>query len=256
MAGATMRLRGKLKSIHLVNDDCLVAMKKLQAGSVDLILTDLPYGTTQNKWDIIIPFEPLWQCFWSVLKPTGVIALTASQPFTSLLVCSQLAYFKYAWVWDKVNRISGHLNSKKQPLRIVEDVVLFYKQPGTYNPQMTKGKPYVAVSKGRKSSNYGSQVDGVKTVNNGDYYPRNLISIAADERGTEGRIHPNQKPIALMEYLIKTYSNERDTILDCCMGSGTTGVACKNLNRRFIGIEKDPTIFQTAKERINAAPSR
>lgn len=233
--------------------DCLEVMPTLAAGSVDLICADLPYGTTQNKWDSVIPLDRLWAEFWRVVKPTAAIVLTASQPFTSALVMSQAAYFKYAWVWDKVNKFSGHLNAKHQPLRVTEDVCVFYRQPPTYNPQMVPGAPYTATSRGRKSDNFGRQRDAVTTVNAGLYYPRNLISIEGDERGTAGRIHPTQKPVALFEYLIRTYSNPDDVVLDCTMGSGTTGVACVSTGRSFIGIERDPDYFAIAQKRINEA---
>ena len=161
-----------------------------------------------------------------------------------------MAWFKYCWVWNKVNRITGHLNAEKRPMGIVEDICVFYKSPSTYNPQMIDCKPYVAVSRGRKTDNYGKQVDGVTTINKGKGYPRNLLSIPADERGTVGRIHPTQKPVALMEYLIRTYTNEGELVLDNTMGSGTTGVACVRTDRRFIGIELDEGYFEIAKGRI------
>jgi site-specific DNA-methyltransferase (adenine-specific) len=237
--------------LHL--GDCLDVMGEIPDRSVDMVLCDLPYGTTACKWDAVIPFEPLWAHYKRVTKPNAAIVLTASQPFTSALVTSQLSLFKYAWVWNKVNRVSGHLNSKKQPLRVTEDILVFYYSQPTYHPQMTEGKPYKAVSKGRKSENYGTQADGVITVNTGKYYPRNLVSIPADERDTVGRIHPTQKPVALMEYLIRTYTNPGDTVLDNTMGSGTTGVACVNTGRNFIGIERDPTYFAIAQRRIEDA---
>jgi site-specific DNA-methyltransferase (adenine-specific) len=239
--------------IKLYNGNCLEIIPTLEKSSIDMILVDPPYGTTQCKWDSILPFDQMWKCISYVVKPNTAIVMTSSQPFTSALIMSNPSMFKYNWVWDKVNRISGHLNSKKQPLRIVEDIVVFYSDQPTYNPQMIAGKPYKAVSKGNKSSCYGAQTDGVVTINNGEYYPRNLISIPADERGTVGRIHPTQKPVALMEYLIKTYTNENDVVLDFTMGSGTTGVACGILNRKFIGIELDKNYYEIAKTRIESA---
>ena len=231
--------------------DCLVEMDKIADKSIDMILCDLPYGTTQNKWDAVIPFDLLLMQYKRVLKDNGAIALTASQPFTSFLIVNWIGLYKYSWTWNKVNKFSGHLNAKKQPLRIVEDVCVFYTSQPTYNPIMVKGEPYTAISKGGKSSNFGSQIDKVKTVNEGLYFPKNLISIKGDKRGDEGRIHPTQKPIELMEYLIKTYTNEEETVLDNCMGSGTTGVACKKTGRHFIGIEKDEKYFEIAVNRIN-----
>ena len=238
--------------INLMQGDCLDRMKEIPDGSVDMVLADPPYGTTQCKWDSVIPFEPMWEQLKRVLKHNGAIVMTASQPFTSALVMSNVKMFKYCWVWDKVNRPTGHLNAKKMPLRQTEDVVVFYSNPPSYNPQMTQGKPYTATGS-KQSSNYGSQVKSTTVCADGLRYPRELIRIAADERGTVGRIHPTQKPVALMEYLIKTYTNEGETVLDFTMGSGTTGVAAKNLGRSFIGIELDQDYFEIAKGRINDA---
>jgi len=226
-------------------------MKTIPDGSVDMVLADPPYGTTACKWDSVIPFEPMWEQLKRVTKRNGAIVLTASQPFTSALVMSNVKMFKYCWVWDKVNRPTGHLNAKKMPLRQTEDVVVFYFNPPTYSPQMFKGIPYRATGS-KKSDNYGSQVKTTTICDDGMRYPRNILKIPADERGTVGRIHPTQKPVALMEYLIRTYTNEGETVLDFTMGSGTTGVACKNLDRDFIGIELDETYFNIARERIDA----
>jgi len=237
--------------INLMQGDCLEAMREIPDASVDMVLTDPPYGTTACKWDSVIPFEPMWEQLKRVAKRNGAIVMTASQPFTSALVMSNVKMFKYSWVWDKVNRPTGHLNAKKMPLRQTEDVLVFYKSPPTYNPQMTQGKPYTATGS-KRSQNYGSQVKSTTVCADGLRYPRDLLKISADERGTVGRIHPTQKPVALMEYLIKTYTNEGETVLDFTMGSGTTGVAAKNLNRSFIGIELDETYFSIAQERIDA----
>ena len=231
--------------------DCLEVMPELPDKSVDLILCDLPYGVTnRNTWDNIIPLDSLWGQYKRVIKDNGAIVLTSSQPFTSKLIISNLSWFKYTWVWDKVNKFSGHLNSKIQPLRVTEDICVFYNNQPTYNPIMLEGKPYTATSSGNKSSNFGEQIDNVKTVNTGWYYPKNLISIKGDMRGSEGRIHPTQKPVALFEYLIKTYTNEGDLVLDNCAGSGTTGVACQNLNRNYILIEKDPKYYEIILKRL------
>lgn len=245
-------------SYTLWNEECLEAMKRIPDGSVDMVMCDLPYGTTQNKWDSVIDLPSLWSAYRRVCKPSAAIVLTAAQPFTSVLVCSNLKDFKYTWTWDKVNKFGGHLNAKKQPLRVVEDVCVYYQDQPTYVPQMTKGKPYTATSKGAKTANYGSQKDGVVTVNDGNFYPKNLIAIPGDERGSVGRIHPTQKPVALMEYLIKTYTLPGDMVLDNCMGSGTTGVACMNLGRQFTGIEKDTEhgYFGIAKKRIEEAAAK
>lgn len=240
-----------MTKVELFQGDCLELLKQVPDRSVDLILCDLPYGTTQNRWDQVLPLAALWREYDRVSR--GAVVLTASQPFTSHLVLSRPELFKYTWTWDKVNRATGHLNSKRQPLRITEDVVVFYGKQPTYNPQMVQGKPYRAISRGSKSGNYGTQKDGVVTVNEGSYYPRNLIAIPADERGTEGRVHPTQKPIALMEYLVKTYTNPGDTVLDNCMGSGTTGVAAVRNGRSFIGMELDEGYFKLAQGRIATA---
>jgi site-specific DNA-methyltransferase (adenine-specific) len=226
--------------------DCLELMKQIPDQSIDMVLCDLPYGTTQNKWDSVIPFNDLWSEYKRICK--GAIVLTAAQPFTSALIMSQPNLFKYSWVWDKVNRPTGHLNAKKQPMRQTEDVLVFYQSQPTYNPQMTDGKPYVATGS-KISGNYGSQKT-TTTICDGKRYPRNLLSIPADERGTVGRIHPTQKPVALMEYMIRTYTNENNLVLDNTMGSGTTGVACLNTNRKFIGMEQDKAYFDIACGRI------
>lgn len=242
--------------IQLFNEDCLENLKRMPDKYVDMVLCDLPYGTTQNKWDTILPFNILWESLYRVCKETSAIVLFSSQPFTSTLISSNLKDFKYTWVWDKVNKFSGHLNAKKQPLRITEDICVFYRKQPIYNPQMIKGKPYKAVSKGNKSSNYGSQVDEIVTINEGLYYPKNLLSISGDERGSQGRVHPTQKPLQVLEYLIKTYTNPKETVLDNTMGSGSTGVACVNTDRSFVGIEKDKSYFIIAKKRIEEAKAK
>jgi site-specific DNA-methyltransferase (adenine-specific) len=230
--------------------DCLEIMPTLADKSVDMILCDLPYGTTACKWDTIIPFEPLWKQYKRLIKDNGAIVLTASQPFTSALVMSNPKWFKYSWVWDKVNKFSGHLNAKHQPMRQTEDIIVFCEMKTKYNPQMFKGEPYSATSSGNKSQNYGQQTDKVTTICDGNRYPRNLIAIKGDERGTVGRIHPTQKPVALFEYLIRTYTNEGDTVMDNCAGSGTTGVACLDTGRKFILIEKDAGYCEIIRKRI------
>ena len=230
--------------IQLMQGDCLERMKEIPDGSVDLILCDLPYGTTQNKWDSVIPFEPLWEQYWRVLKRNGAVVLTAQCPFDKLLGASQIQHLKYEWLWIKPNG-TGFLNAKKQPLKTVENILVFYRKQSTYNPQMRMGfKPYKA-KPGGNSNNYGKFSLDHETVSNGERYPVTHIEFN-QERG----LHPTQKPIALMEYLIKTYTNEGETVLDNCMGSGTTGVACVNTGRKFIGIEMDEGYFEIAKQRI------
>jgi len=237
--------------VKLMQGDCLERMKEIKDGSVDMVLTDPPYGTTACKWDSIIPIEPMWEQLKRVIKPNGAIVMTASQPFTSALVMSNPKMFKYDWCWRKPKG-TGHLNAKKMPMRDKEDIVVFYSKPCTYNPQMTNGEPYLAKGKGSKQKRedcYGKYGDA-RSDNNGTRYPVQVLDIPIKERN---RVHPTQKPVALMEYLIKTYTNEGETVLDFTMGSGTTGVACANLGREFIGIERDDGYFNIAKERIDGA---
>ncbi len=241
----------KTENLWLMQGDCLERMKDIPDGSVDMVLTDPPYGTTACKWDSIIPLEPMWTQLKRVIKPNGVIVMTASQPFTSILVCSNLEMFKYDWTWEKPKG-TGHLNAKKQPMRNKEDIVVFYSKPCTYNPQMSEGEPYKnKAGKDHSSSSSMTESYGAYTNfrndNNGVRYPKQVLKFGVVERGT---VHPTQKPVALMEYLIKTYTNEGETVLDFTMGSGTTGVACSNLNRKFIGIELDEGYFEIAKNRI------
>lgn len=231
----------------LINGDCLKEMNRLDGKSINLILVDLPYGTTQNKWDAIIPFDQMWDEFNRIITDNGKIVLTATQPFSSKLVMSNLDNFKYEIIWEKTIG-SGQLNIKHQPLRVHESILIFYSKSGVYNEQKTEGTPY---SIDRKvtfdGEGYGAQTDSSKH-NDGFRHAKSVIKIS-NPRVKGG--HPTQKPEALMEYLIKTYSNSGDTVLDCCMGSGTTGVASVNLNRKFIGIELDEKYFISAQTRIN-----
>lgn len=230
--------------IKLINDDCLNAMKDIPDSSIDMILCDLPYGTTKNKWDNIIDLEKLWIEYERIIKENGCIVLFSQMPFTAKLVQSNLKLFRYEWIWEKESS-TGFLNSKKMPLKIHENILIFYKNLPTYNPQMRKGfKPYIC-KQGRPSSNYEMYNKEIITENNGNRYPIDIIKFNRD-RG----LHPTQKPVALLEYLIKTYTNEGDLVLDNCMGSGSTGVACINTNRNFIGIELDEKYFKIAKDRI------
>ena len=232
--------------INLIQGDCLEVMKDIPDGSIDMVLTDPPYGTTACKWDSVIPFEPMWEQLKRITKKNGAIVLTASQPFTSALVMSNVKMFKYCWVWEK-NKATGHLNAKKQPMNSYEDVVVFYKKQCEYNPQFGTGKAYSNNNKeGGEGECYG-KTKGSSVSNITTRYPRRNIRFNVDIKAS---FHPTQKPVALMEYLIKTYTNESETVLDFTMGSGTTGVAAKNLNRDFIGIEIDETYFNIAKERI------
>lgn len=235
----------------LKRGNCLELMRDLPDNSVDLILCDLPYGTTQNKWDSIIPLDALWSQYERIC--TGAIVLTAAQPFTSILIVSNLQNFKYQWVWNK-SKVTGVLNAKKQPLRNHEDICVFYQKQPTYNPQVVVNcniQSSTGVSSGRSSSNYGAirQTESGKYTQRQTGYPRSVIAVPSEGK----TVHPTQKPVALMEYLIKTYTNEGDTVLDNCMGSGTTGVACANTNRKFIGMELDSDYFRIARRRIAEA---
>jgi len=232
----------------LINGECLEEMKKLPEKSIDLILCDLPYGTTQNKWDCVIDLKLLWEQYNRIIKDDGVIVLTASQPFTSNLIMSNIKKFKYEWIWDK-RLSSGHLNAKIQPMKRHESIVVFTNGKINYNPQMRKGKMRNDKCNSN-STNYGKQKPIER--NSDLYYPTTIIDISNANR--RGKKHPTQKPVALMEYLIKTYTNEGDLVLDNCMGSGTTGVACKSLNRNFIGIELNEKYFNIAKKRIEDSP--
>lgn len=231
--------------IQLIHGDCLEKMKDIPDGSVDMILTDPPYGTTACKWDSIIPLEPMWEQLKRIIKPNGAIVMTASQPFTSKLVMSNPKMFRYDLKWIK-SQGTGFYNANRMPLRAHEDVLVFYSSLPRYNPQKTKGKPYKCV-RGSASDIYQGKDLTLTDNQTGERHPLSWIQLKKDKN----KLHPTQKPVALMEYLIKTYTNEGETVLDFTMGSGTTGVACKNLNRDFIGIELDEEYFKIAEQRIN-----
>ena len=236
--------------MQLFNDDCLKVLPTIPDKSIDLILTDPPYGKTQCKWDSVIPFEPMWNQLIRVIKDNGCIALFGSEPFSSNLRMSNIKQFKYDWVWQK-EQGTGFGNAKKQPLRNLEIISIFYKNQCLYNPQKSKGKPYKTKSKSgnHKGSVYeDGGLNSIITVNEGNRFPLQLLKFNRDKN----KIHPTQKPVALLEYLIKTYTNENDSVLDFTMGSGSTGVACKNTNRDFIGIELDQEYFDIAKQRIES----
>jgi site-specific DNA-methyltransferase (adenine-specific) len=235
----------------LLNGDCLELLPDIESGSIDMILTDPPYGTTACKWDSIIPLEPMWAELKRIIKPNGAIVMTASQPFTTTLIASNLKQFKYCWVYQKTLGTNPML-VKKQPFRKHEDVVVFYGKQPVYNPQMVPGKPYTDTVRESGLDAINKGVRGKKkAINNpGLRYPSTVQQFS---NGNNKSVHPTQKPVALMEYLIKTYTSEGETVLDFTMGSGTTGVACKNLNRQFVGIELDKSYFGIAQERINAA---
>ena len=235
--------------MSIINGDCLEEMPKMAKGSVDMILTDLPYGTTQNTWDFIVPIDDMWKHFWNVLKETGVIALTSSQPFTSKLVISQIDNFKHEWIWEKDGG-SNFANTVREPMKEHESVLIFSKGKWTYNKQMEerigsrKGKITKSVFN-TKSENY-QKFDGRGTV----VIPKLRVPRSIQRFTRERGLHPTQKPVKLFEYLIKTYTNENDLVLDCCAGSGTTGVACNNTNRKYILIEKEKDYYDTITNRL------
>jgi 16S rRNA G966 N2-methylase RsmD len=236
-------------TLHL--GDCLEIMRELPDASIDMVLADPPYGSTQNPWDSVIPFEPMWEQLWRVCK--GAVVFTAMQPFSSALVMSQPKQFKHEWVWEK-NKATGHLNAKKAPMRAHELVLVFAQGAVPYHPQMTDGhEPGHAATRRTYTPNYGAQRPtdyGGSTKR----YPRSVQRFDIINNDDPEKEHPTQKPVPLFEYLIKTYSSPEATVLDFCMGSGTTGVACANTGRNFIGIEKDAGYFDIACRRIEAAP--
>lgn len=231
--------------IKLLQGDCLELMKDIKDKSIDMILCDLPYGITACKWDSVIPFEPLWEQYKRIIKDNGAICLFSQMPFSAMLVSSNLQMYKYEWIWKK-SIATGFLNANKMPLKAHENILVFYKKIPIYNPQFTQGKPYKAKN-GACTSVYNKFTSGVKTVSNGRRYPIDVLDFKI-EKG----LHPTQKPVALLEYLIKTYTHEGETVLDNCMGSGSSGVASVHTNRNFIGIELDKDYFDIAKKRIDA----
>lgn len=240
----------KNEDVWLMLGDCLERMKEIPDKSVDLILTDPPYGITKNKWDSTIPLDLMWEQINRTIKDNGAVVMTASQPFTTTLVGSNLKNFRYALVWEK-QKGSDPLNANRKPLKAHEDIVVFYKKQPVYNPQFTYEEPYgPRKDKSVKSSNFNKAKEiGGDGSSDGKRYPKSVIKISSEGMNSKN-LHPTQKPIALMEYLIKTYTNEGETVLDFTMGSGTTGVACKSLNRGFIGIEMDEGYFHLAKGRV------
>ena len=234
--------------IYLLNGDCLELMKKIPSSSIDAIITDPPYGTTDCKWDSVIPFDLMWEQLNRIIKPNGAIVLFGSEPFSSALRMSNIKNYKYDWVWDK-KIPSGMGYAGFQPMRRSERISIFCKSKTIYNPQMIlREKPIK--SGGTKKSETAPIANKSKDFKK-TYTHKNPTNIIEFDKVRKGSFHPTQKPIALMEYLIKTYTNENETVLDFTMGSGTTGVACVNLNRNFIGIEKDENYFKIAEKRIS-----
>ena len=233
---------------EIYNEDCLEGMKRIDSGAVDMILTDLPYGITDCAFDVRIPFEPMWEQFKRVTKRNAAIALFSQMPFGAELIMSNRKMFRYEIIWEKSLAV-GFLNAKKMPLRCHENILLFYQALPTYNPQMWKGKPYKYTFPG--STNYNKATAVGKDNLNGMHYPRD-VQYCPSLLGT-GIIHPQQKPVDLLEYLIRTYTNEGELVLDATMGSGSTGVAAINTNRRFIGFETEQKFFDIARKRIDEA---
>ena len=237
-----------MSNVELHLCDCLEIMPTLPAQSVDAIITDLPYGTTACKWDSVIPFAPMWEAVKHVLKPRGAFVTTASQPFTSALIMSNVKDFRYEWIWEKP-KATGHLDARRKPLKAHENILLFGGE--IYNPQMGIGAKYKNNHKPGDNGEVYGNVNYYSFDNQGTRFPRSILGIKHETNPD----HPTQKPVALYEYLIKTYTNEGDTVLDMTMGSGTTGVSCVNTSRNFIGIEKDPTYYGIAQKRIEQVQS-
>ena len=236
------------ESVKLLQGDCLEVMKSIPDGSIDFIVTDPPYGTTQCKWDCDIDLLAMWKELHRIVKVDGAICVFGAEPFSSHLRMSNIKNFKYDFVWEK-SKATGFLNAKRQPLRAHEFVSVFYRKQCTYNPQMTQGAAYdKGVRKQQTNDDVYGGFEQVQVKSDGLRYPRSVQYFKTAE--SEGGYHKTQKPVALLEYLIKTYSNEQDVVMDCFMGSGSTGVAAKNLSRRFTGIELDPDYFAIAKNRI------
>ena len=246
-----------MSNIDLYCGDCLDIMKQIPDNSIDCIICDLPYAKTHNEWDSVIPFDQLWLAYDRIIKDNGAIILFGQGNFSAQLICSNLKEYRYTLIWNKV-RTSGFLNAKRMPLPQHEDIMIFYKKLPTYNPQMWEGdKPSHKRGKANeqkglmqtKGKVYGKYVvyDDLPSAHTNMKYPTSIVTV---QNKVVSNVHPTQKPVELMEWLIKTYTNENDLVLDNCMGSGSTGVACKHLNRKFIGIEKEDKYFNIAKERI------
>ena len=231
----------------LIHGDCLEELSQLSDGSVDMILTDLPYGTTACKWDSIIPLDELWTLFNKVCKKDGAMVFTAQQPFTTTLASSNLKNFRYEWIWEKPQG-TNPMNAKVMPLKSHENILVFYRKKPVYNPQMEKGTPYggFSSSTAKIGEVYGKAQSKHRDNPEGTRYPKTVLR-HKQEKG----FHPTQKPVTLMEYLIRTYTNEGDTVLDATMGSGTTGIAARLCGRNFIGIERDKEYFDIANQRIS-----
>lgn len=234
----------------LMHGDCLELMGGIADQSIDLILCDLPYETTRNEWDFMVHLPAMWAHYKRICR--GAIVLTSQTPFDKVLGASNLQMLRYEWIWEKGNA-TGHLNANKMPMKAHENVLIFYDRMPTYNPQKTTGHPRKTALRevnAKQSSNYG-RVENKTPYDSTERYPRSVLFFSSDKQ--RSKLHPTQKPLAMMEYFVRTYSNPGDTVLDNCMGSGTTGVACLNLGRCFIGIEKNREYFEIAQQRILSA---
>jgi len=230
-----------------MHGDCLELMRDLPDASVDMVLCDLPYGTTQNKWDSVIDLAALWKEYKRICR--GAIVLTAQTPFDKVLGASNIDMLKYEWIWEKTHP-TGHLNAKRAPMKAHENVLVFYKSQPTYNPQKTFGHTRKSAVKRKDTTpTYGQQKFTALAYDSTERYPRSVLTFASDKQRSS--LHPTQKPVALMEYMVRTYTNEGETVLDNCMGSGTTGVACINTGRKFIGMELDANYFAVAQKRLS-----
>jgi site-specific DNA-methyltransferase (adenine-specific) len=236
--------------MDLRHGDCLEVMKDIPDKSIDLVLVDPPYGTTSISWDVILPMEKLWDSWKRIVKQTGTIIVFGNQPFTSLVVTSNVKWFKQCLVWDK-NKCGSPGLANIRPMQIHEDIIIFAEKRTTYNPQMETGTPFSRnIVRNEMKNTHGYGLKDINSVNTGTRFPKSILRVSRDFSAQQQE-HPTQKPVPLLEYLIKTYSNEGDIVLDNCMGSGSTGVACKMTNRNFIGIEQEQKYFDIAEKRIN-----
>ena len=237
---------------EVYNEDCLIGMKRIADGSIDMILVDPPYGITAAKHDVRIDIAQLWNQYKRIIKPNGAIVIFSQLPFSAELIVANLKMFRYEWIWEKP-LATGYLNSHRMPLRAHENILVFYQKLPVYNPQFSEGKPYQKTQKSYKGGVYSPRKREYTNINNGKRYPRDIIKFKSTVDQSKERFHSTQKPVDLLEYLIKTYTNEGETVLDNCIGSGSTAVACVNTNRKFIGFETHQPYVEIAKRRIDEA---